>query len=55
VATAGRGACREGRGGHLAAMLPGPGGEASRPPIDLLGLGAIDRSNLQEFMVSMWG
>lgn len=31
------------------------GGEALCPPIDLLGLGVIDRSNLQEFMVLMWG
>lgn len=38
-------------GGHVG----GPSGEASRPPIDPPGLGAIDRSNLQEFMVSMWG
>lgn len=37
VATAGRGACREGRGGRPAAMLVGPGREASRPPIDLPG------------------
>lgn len=35
VATAGRGACWEGCGGCLAAMLVGPSGEVSRPPIDL--------------------
>lgn len=48
-------AVQEGHGGRLAAMLVGPSGGASCPPIDLPGLSSIDHSNLQEFIVSMRG